>query len=73
MTDSTRSAVFGKAKTRIEEVQIRLEEISGYLTKQDLLPALGAIAGLAELVQQVENHLTILRDLESYEPKPGDS
>ena len=73
MIDSTRTAVFSKAQSRIEEVQIRLKEVAGYLTKNDLLPALGAIAGLPELVQQIENHLTILRDLEAYEPKSGGS
>jgi len=72
VTDITRKAVLGKAKTRIEEVRIRLGEVSDYLSDDDLLPALGAIAGLSELLAQVENHLTILRELEAYEPKPGE-
>jgi hypothetical protein len=60
-SDPTSLAILAKAQQGINEVMVRCHEATGYLSNREYLPAIGALAGLEDLVRSVSTFLIVLR------------
>jgi hypothetical protein len=63
-SDPTSLAILAKARQEINEVMLRCHEATSYLSSGEYLPAIGALAGMEDLVRSVSTLLIVLRDTE---------
>jgi hypothetical protein len=63
-SDPTSLAILAKAQQGINEVMVRCHEATSYLSNREFLPAIGALAGMEDLVRSVSTLLIVLRDTE---------